>query len=61
MPKEFLWVEKKSPQLEMWKLWKDKSLCKGKHIVKVVVGQPLTKLVGRLRDKTSKSIYVHNN
>ena len=31
---------------------------KGKYPVKV--DQPLTKLVGRLKDKSSKIIYMHN-
>ena len=34
------------------------SLVKGKHIVKVV-DQPLIKLVGRLKDKSSKIIYIY--
>ena len=36
-----------------------KLISKGKHIGKVG-NHPHTKLVGRLRDKSSKIIYIHN-
>ena len=42
------------------KITKEKNLIgKGKYIVKTV-DQPLIKLVGRLKDKSSKLIYIHN-
>ena len=42
------------------KITKGKNLMgKGKHIVKVV-NQPLPKLIGRLKDKSSKIVYIYN-
>ena len=39
---------KRRPLLEIWKLWKKKTQCKGKHILKVVT-QPSMQLVWRLQ------------
>ena len=47
------------PQLETWKLQNEKLNGKDKHAVKVG-SHPHTKLVGRLKNKSSKIIYIHN-
>ena len=52
-------MKKKRPQLETRKLPNEKLTSKGKHTVKVG-NHPHTKVVGRLKDKNSKIIYIHN-
>ena len=55
----FLLEEKKKPQVEIWKLWREKYHRKGKNTLKVV-DHPLIKLVEKLKDKSNKIIYIHN-
>ena len=50
---------KKSPQLEIRKLWKEKVTGKGKHMVKVG-NHPHTKWVEGLKVKSGKTISTHN-
>ena len=59
MLKELLQVEKKRPQLEKENYKIEKLTGKCKHTIKVG-NHPHTKLVGKLKDKSSKIICIHN-
>ena len=59
MLKELVYAKKKRLQLETENYKMKKLTDKGKHIVKIG-NHPYAKLVGRLKDKSNKTIYIHN-